>query len=347
MSQEPSLTALGWQPFFSTQLTSEEAESLQAARVIEQHRCDAEVDTGHERLLIPLLYSSPKMAVGDWVLLSGPDKILRLLERKSLFTRKAAGTKIAPQLIAANVDVCFIVCSLNADFNLNRIERYLSLAHEARVEPVVVLSKADLIEDPEPLAAQVRELDPALAVECVNCLNADSTRVLEDWCQPGNTVVLMGSSGSGKSTLTNTLLGEEIQETWEIRENDAKGRHTTTRRTLFPMPNGALILDTPGMRELQLADCEEGVQATFADIEALAARCKFNDCAHESEPGCAVRAAVESGELDPRRLTNYLKLLKEQAFNRASLYERRSHDKSLGKMYRRVQEEARLKKKRD
>ncbi|WFB34658.1 ribosome small subunit-dependent GTPase A [Kiritimatiellota bacterium B12222] len=346
MIDHDSLQELGWQPFFSTQLSQEEAETLQPARVIEQHRCDAEVDNGEERLLIPLLYSSPKMAVGDWVLLSAPDKISRLLDRKSLFTRKAAGTKIAPQLIASNVDVCFIVCSLNADFNLNRIERYLSLAHEARVEPVIVLSKADLCDDPAPFIDEVQKLDPALAVEAVNCLDEESTRHLSTWCKPGTTVVLMGSSGSGKSTLTNTLLEEEIQDTWEIRENDAKGRHTTSRRTLFPMPNGALILDTPGMRELQLADCADGVNATFADIEALSLECKFTNCGHTNEPGCAVRHALEHGEVDPRRVTNFQKLLKEQAHNRATLYERRSHDKSLGKTYRRAQEEARLKKSR-
>ncbi len=346
MTDFDSLLELGWQPYFSTQLTREEAETLQPARVIEQHRCDAEVDTGEDRLLIPLLYSSPKMAVGDWVILSGPDKIGRLLDRKSLFTRKAAGTKVAPQLIAANVDVCFIVCSLNKDFNLNRIERYLSLAHEARVEPVVVLSKADLCDDPQAFVREVQELDPNLAVEAVNCLEVESTRRLHEWCSPGTTVVLMGSSGSGKSTLTNTLLGEEIQDTWEIRENDAKGRHTTTRRTLLPMPNGALILDTPGMRELQLADCEAGVNATFADIEAISLECKFNDCSHSSEPGCAIRDALESGELDPRRIKNYLKLMSEQAHNRATLYERRSHEKAFGKKIRRAQEEARLKKPR-
>lgn len=346
MTDPSQLLPLGWQPFFSTQLTIEESESLRPARVIEQHRCDVEVDDGCERLLIPLLYSTAKMAVGDWVLLSGPDKISRLLERKSLFTRKAAGSRIAPQLIAANVDVCFIVCSLNQDFNLNRIERYLSLAHEARVEPVVVLSKADLCADPESFIQQVRELDPALAVIAVNCLDPESTRGLEDWCSPGVTVVLMGSSGSGKSTLTNTLLDEEIQDTWEIRENDAKGRHTTSRRTLFPMRNGALILDTPGMRELQLADCEDGVNATFADIESLSLQCKFNDCSHGNEPGCAVREALEKGELDPRRVKNYEKLLREQANNRATLYEKRSHDKAFGKMIRRTQEEARLKKPR-
>ncbi|MDF3130216.1 ribosome small subunit-dependent GTPase A [Kiritimatiellaeota bacterium B1221] len=346
MSDFDSLLALGWQPYFSTQLTTEEAETLQPARVIEQHRCDAEVDNGADRLLIPLLYSSPKMAVGDWVLLSGPDKISRLLERKSLFTRKAAGTKIAPQLIAANVDVCFIVCSLNKDFNLNRIERYLSLAHEARVEPVIVLSKADLCDDPAPFIRDVQALDPQLAVLAVNCLEEESTQILHDWCTPGATVVLMGSSGSGKSTLTNTLMGEEIQDTWEIRENDAKGRHTTTRRTLFPMSSGALILDTPGMRELQLADCEAGVNATFADIEAISAECKFNDCNHDTEPGCAIREALETGELDPRRVKNYLKLMREQAHNRATLYERKSHEKAFGKKVRRAQEEARLKKPR-
>ncbi|MGA0334392.1 MAG: ribosome small subunit-dependent GTPase A, partial [Kiritimatiellia bacterium] len=191
---------------------------------------------------------------------------------------------------------------------------------------------------------QVQSLDPNLAVEAVNCLYPESTRILEPWCRAGNTVVLMGSSGSGKSTLTNTLLGEELQDTWEIRENDSKGRHTTSRRTLFPMPNGALILDTPGIRELQLTDCEEGVHTTFSDIEELTYQCRFSDCSHGNEPGCAVRQSLENGQLDARRLTNYLKLLREQAQNTASLHEKRSHEKSLGKIYRRAQEEARRKK---
>lgn len=344
MTDHPSLVALGWQPFFADQLTHEEATTYRPARLIEHHRCDAEVDNGKERLLIPLLHSSPKMAVGDWVLLSGPDKIFRLLNRKSCFSRKAAGTKIAPQLIASNVDVCFIVCSLNEDFNLNRIERYLSMAHEAGVEPVVVLSKSDLCTDAEGFSAQVQQLDPQLAVVAVNCLDPVSTKSLEKWCTPGSTVVLLGSSGSGKSTLTNTLLDEEIQDTWDIRENDSKGRHTTSRRTLFPMVNGALLLDTPGMRELQLADCEEGIHATFSDIEELTFHCKFTNCSHGNEPGCAIRAALESGELDARRVTNYLKLLREQFQNTASLHEKRSHEKSLGKIYRRAQEESRRKK---
>lgn len=331
-----SLVELGWQPFFQQQLNMEEWDAATPARVVEQHKSELEVATEAGTHTLEITHAMPSVTVGDWILLDDDGMFLRALERKSCFARKAAGSKLARQLIAANVDTAFIVCSMNEDFNLNRIERYLSVVNNAEAEPVVVLSKMDLCADPEGMSQQVQALDNMLCVESVNSLSSDSVSKLIPWCQPGKTVVLLGSSGAGKSTLSNRLLGDEYQDTGDIREDDGKGRHTTTRRSLLKMPAGAMILDTPGMRELQLADCEEGVASTFSDIIDLADNCRFGDCQHDNEPGCAVRAAIDCGELDERRLLNYLKLSREQALNSASLAQRRATDKDLGKYYKRT-----------
>jgi len=331
-----SLLSLGWQTFFQQQLTLEEWGVLNPARVMEQHRGSVEVRDAHGLHTLPLLQSMPGLTVGDWVLLTGDAQFVRALERKSIFKRKAAGSKLAEQLIAANVDTAFIVSSLNEDFNLNRIERFLSVAHQAGSEAVLILSKLDLCPEADALREQAQRLDSRLCVEAVNCLRQSSVAALAPWCRPGQTIVVIGSSGAGKSTLSNALLGTAVQDTGSIREDDAKGRHTTTRRSLLLMPSGGLILDTPGMRELQLADCEEGVAATFADIEELATRCRFGDCSHDSEPGCAVRQAIEAERLDERRLRSYRKLAREQAMNAASLAQRRASFRKQGRYYKRV-----------
>jgi ribosome biogenesis GTPase len=336
MNKTTSLTELGWQPFFQQQLSLEEWDSVTPARIIEQHKSLVEVESENSKQTLSIRPDMPALTVGDWILLDTTGHFIRALERKSCFRRKAAGSKIAEQLIASNIDTAFIVCSMNEDFNLNRIERYLSIIHEAGSTPVVVLSKADLCPDPEYFREQIRELDSQLCVESINCLDKDSAATLLPWCQPGETVVMLGSSGSGKSTLTNTLLGETVQKTNAIREDDAKGRHTTTSRSLLKMPNGAMIIDTPGMRELQLLDSETGIAHTFPDIEELASECRFNDCQHNNEPGCKVLAALESGKLDERRLKNYSKLLREQALNSATLAERRADDKKIGGYYKKV-----------
>lgn len=248
---------------------------------------------------------------------------------------------MAEQYISANIDTVFIVVSLNNDFNLSRIERYLALTNEAQVEAVIVLTKKDLCDDYEHKVRQVQSLDPMLMIEAVNSLDQDSTQVLSPWCKNSKTVPLMGSSGVGKSTLVNSLLGEASQATGDIREDDSKGRHTTTSRSLHLLESGGLLLDTPGMREQQLADCAEGVSETFSDVEELAMHCRFSDCHHESEPGCKIRAAIESGELSERRFTNYQKLLRKQARNGASLAEQRANNKQLSKMDRNAQSESR------
>src|SRR5690606_21648162 len=254
--------------------------------------------------------------------------------RSSLFARKAAGTGNLVQLIAANVDTLFIVSSLNQDFNLNRIERYLVLAREAGVQAVVVLTKADLCADPQTQVAQAAALGQGLCVRSVDARSPASLAQLAPWCASGQTVALMGSSGVGKSTLVNTLLGAQVQATQAIREDDAKGRHTTTQRSLHRLASGALLLDTPGMRELQLVACEQGIEDTFGEITALAAQCRFADCRHDSEPGCAVWQALETGAVDARRLDNFRKLLREQAHNHATLGEQRERARKLGRQHR-------------
>lgn len=340
MNKTTTLSELGWLPFFQQQLSLEEWDNVKPVRIIEQHKSLIEVEGVDGRQTLSIRPDMPALTVGDWILLDPTDQFIRALKRKSCFRRKAAGSKTAEQLIASNIDTAFIVCSMNEDFNLNRIERYLSIIHEAGSTPVVVLSKADLCTDPDYFRAQIQGLDNQLCVEAINCLDKDSAATLLPWCQPGETVVMLGSSGSGKSTLTNTLLGEAVQKTNAIREDDAKGRHTTTSRSLLQMPNGAMIIDTPGMRELQLLDSESGIAHTFPDIEELAKGCRFNDCLHDNEPGCKVLAALESGELDERRLKNYAKLLREQAINSASLAKRRADDKKLGGYYKKVMSES-------
>lgn len=326
-----TLAQLGWRPFFQQQLVLEQWE-YPVVRVIEQYRnrLDLLGETGEHGLV--LHSDMPEITVGDWLVLSPNGEFEKLLERQSLFRRKAAGSKVGKQLIAANVDTLFIVTSLNDDFNLNRIERYLSLANEVGAEPVIILSKSDLTDDPESFSSQVQALDPLLMVVTINCLDADEVHKLSPWCKTGNTVALMGSSGVGKSTMVNTLLGKTVQSTGAIREDDSKGRHVTTGRSLHRMPQGGLLLDTPGMRELQLAECEDGVNSTFADITSLAERCRFGNCQHESEPGCAVQNAIDRGELEARRLSSYQKLMREQVFNTATLAEKRARDKNFGKM---------------
>ena len=340
MSNLTSLTDLGWQSFFQQQLSLNDFNESIPARVVEQHKSEISVATDKGIFNIYLLAGMPEMVVGDWLLLDDQHHVLRMLDRKTTFSRKAAGSKLKRQLISANVDTAFIVSSMNDDFSLNRIERFLSLVNESGAEPVVVLSKSDQAVRPQDFIEQVHSLDPFLMVEAVNCLDRDSLDQLSPWIKAGTTVAVLGSSGVGKSTLINTLLGENRQSTKSIREVDDKGRHTTTRRSLVPLSTGGMILDTPGMREIQIADCKDGIATTFSDIEAFAEQCKFSDCRHQAEPGCAVQQAIASGNLDQRRLDNYLKLLREEAYNSASLAERRSNDKALGKYYKNTLSEA-------
>jgi len=257
-----------------------------------------------------------RAGVGDWVLVERSGDVMQivaLLPRYSAIKRAAAGEHYRQQLIAANVDTVFIACGLDADFNPRRIERYLLLVKGSGAEAVVVLTKADQADDVPGAMATIAALASAdVPVRAINALDPDSVAALRPWLQAGSTVVVVGSSGAGKSTLTNTLLGSERMKTGEVRQSDSRGRHTTTHRALFPLPGGACLIDTPGMRELKPTG-EEAVADNFADVEALAAQCRFRDCRHLKEPGCAVLAAVVAGELDPQRLANYRKLEGEVA----------------------------------
>lgn len=348
MSHSLSLSQMGWTAFFQQQLSLEDWENLTIARVSSLHRASIEVMTEHSiNRSLSILSNMTDLTVGDWLLCDDEGHVVRVLERFSLFSRKAAGSKVQLQLIAANVNTVFVVCALNHNFNLNRIERYLALAKEAQVEAVVVLTNADSCEDVEGAIAQVRGLDSMLMVEAVNSLDRQSVKAIEPWCQSGKTVAFLGSSGVGKSTLINTLLGETSQHTSAARAQDSRGRHTTTARSLHVLPSGGLLIDTPGMRELQLADCEQGVEQTFSEISALAQQCRFNDCGHSTEPGCAVRAAIESGEITQRRFDNYQKLLREQARNNQTLAEKRDKERQLHRYYRTVLNAANQRKRPD
>ncbi|MFH1279064.1 MAG: ribosome small subunit-dependent GTPase A [Candidatus Eisenbacteria bacterium] len=255
-------------------------------------------------------------AVGDWVvlrLLEGEPKgtIESILSRTSVFSRKSAGRTTREQLVAANVDTLFLVTGLDGDFNVRRIERYLTLGWESGAEPVVILNKADLRGDAEECADSVRAIAPNGAVIAVSALDGRGFDDLGPWLGPGRTVALLGSSGAGKSSIINRLAGEDVARTAEVREADSRGRHTTTHREMIVLPSGAILVDSPGMREIQLWGSEKGLASAFGDVESLAGECRFRDCAHGSEPGCAVRAAVASGGLSEARLDSYLRLRRE------------------------------------
>ena len=256
--------------------------------------------------------------MGDWVLVDPRTRsLVRRLERKTLLQRRTEGAR-TQQLIAANVDTLFIVTSCNDDFNPARLERYLALANEAGTNPVIVLTKVDQVADAAAYQQEAAALQRGLAVVMVNAKAPDAAAALAPWCGPGQTVALVGSSGVGKSTLLNTLAAkppEEAQPTGSIREGDAKGRHTTTSRSLHAIDGGGWVIDTPGMRTLHVSDSAAGLDMLYAEITELAPKCRFRDCTHAHEPGCAVQAAVAAGTLDPARLARWHKLLEENHNN--------------------------------
>ena len=318
-----SLQLLGWNARFESAFAPHAARGLVPARVARADRDRYVVlDEGGARsaeLAGRLRHEARSRAelpaVGDWVALrpgaASSAIIDAVLPRSSAFVRKVAGETTEEQVVAANVDTVFLVSGLDGDFNPRRIERYLASAWESGAEPVVVLNKADLAEDLEARIAQVEAAAPGVGVVAMSALAGQGLDSLAPWLGACRTVALIGSSGVGKSTLVNALLGEERQATARVREDDSRGRHTTTHRELVPLPGGALLLDTPGMRELQLWGDESGLDGVFPEVTALAQRCRFRDCHHESEPGCAVLGALESGELEPERLESWRKLQRE------------------------------------
>lgn len=343
------LAEFGWNSHFTSQLEPDDFNDLVPARVIAVHRNALDIAGPNIATSVPPVPSHDDeegaATVGDWLLIDPQTmRANRVLDRKSLFKRRAAGTGRRLQMIAANIDTLFIVTSCNQDFNVARLERYLALAREAGVTPVIVLTKADLTDTPEDFERAAARLMPALCVETVDARDPDSVERLAAWCGRGETIALVGSSGVGKSTLVNTLTGADDIATAGIREDDDKGRHTTTGRMLHRLPAGGWMVDTPGMRELQLTDVHAGIEDVFSDIVEIASACRFRDCAHDGEPGCAVAAAVADGTLEPDRVRRWKKLLAEEAHNSASLAERRSRDKEFGKMVKRVMSEKKNKR---
>ena len=340
--QDATLKDLGWSHFFQQQLSLEEWESTLPVRVfsLNRHLLDGVGSQGRYQFALPpswlKLPAEELPTVGDWVLLDSDQNPLKVLQRTSLFKRMASGRDTRVQLMAANVDTLFIVTSCNQDYNPSRLERYLAMALDAGVEPVIVLTKADLTDASRDYTKQAGSLHPGVEVVVVDSRSDDSVKKLARWCVSGRTVALVGSSGVGKSTLVNTLSSSAVQETGRVRFGDAKGRHTTTGRSLHLLPAGGLLMDSPGLRELQLSDCEDGVATLFMEIESFARDCRFNDCRHEGEAGCAVATALEQGQIEERRLENYLKLRTEQERTEQTLVEKRRKDRSFGKMVKRA-----------
>jgi ribosome biogenesis GTPase / thiamine phosphate phosphatase len=283
-------------------------------------------------------------AVGDWVAVeldtaSGPALIREVLPRRSAFVRKTPGKKIAEQVLAANVDTALLVSALDGDFNPRRVERYLAQCWESGAKLVIALNKSDACEDAAEKAEQMEKVTMGVAVRAVSAKTGQGFDVLEKCLARGQTLVLLGSSGVGKSTIVNRLLGRAIQEVQEVRESDSRGKHTTTARQMFALPGGALLMDTPGLRELQLWDADEGISQAFADIDALAAQCRFTDCSHETEPGCAVQAAINAGALDAARVENRRKLQREEFLRRKMDPEARAeHNQRIKRLMRGVRE---------
>ena len=330
MTLNDTLASLGWSNFFLSQL--DEAElALTPVRIAGVHRARIDGLSADGPVALPFTgtFSAGDLAIGDWVLSDGT-RIHRRLDRKTTLSRRAPGTGNATQLIAANVDTLFIVTSCNADFNPARLERYLALSAEAGTEPVILLTKADTSADAENYRVQALRLSRNLTVLTLDARDPGAALTLGQWCRDGQTVALLGTSGVGKTTLTNTLTGL-AGATGPIRDSDARGRHTTTIRSLHALSGGGWLIDTPGMRALSLADASVGIDAVFQDVTDLIGLCRFRDCTHQSEPGCAIRLAIEEGRLDEARLNRWDKLKREDRHNSETPTEARERSRRFGR----------------
>jgi len=334
---------LGWNAHWRDLFASYASKSLSPGRVVSEHRGAYVVETEPGtrgavlggRLRHQTTTRSALPAVGDFVAVrlsvgesgDGPAVIDAVLPRRTAFVRRAAGTRSDDQVIAANVDVVFVMVGLDHDFNLRRVERYLAAVWDSGATPVILLNKADLCEELDARIEDLRRTGMGVPALALSALHSDGLEALRSYMHEGVTAGVVGSSGVGKSTLLNRLLGREVQATAGVRSHDSRGRHTTTHRELFVLPEGGIVIDTPGMREFQLSASNEvsahsnagGVETVFGEIERLAERCRFADCAHQGEPGCAVREAVDQGRLPADRLASYEKLMKELRYEEARL----------------------------
>ncbi len=342
---------LGFDEWFQDKLDPVGLEGVEPARVIAVHKDSYAINNGKNdffaELTGKLLYSAVSPvelpAVGDWVLANLDEEnsfaiIHGIIPRKSLLKRKTPGKKIDFQLIAANIDGAFIVQSLDGNFNLRRLERYLVMINESKIRPIVLLSKSDLLPSEEVIGktGEIKKIMPQLLVQPFSNKSESSLKTVRDLLNPGLTYCLVGSSGVGKTTLLNNLIGESVFKTKTVREKDRKGRHATTHRQLIRLDCGAMVVDTPGMRELGNISVEAGLNETFAEITELTAKCQFADCTHASEKGCAVLKAVADGRIPEKRYQNFIKMNKESFFNELSYYEKRKKDKKFGKLIKSV-----------
>lgn len=342
-----SLAQLGYDEWFQSRNTFNVSEGFALARVIEVNKNNYKVTDGQHEMYAEIsgkmLFNSESSldfpTTGDWVVVQCFDDhslaiIHHILPRKTLLKRKDPGKVVEFQLIGANIDYAFIIQAADANFNMNRLERYLVMVNESNIQPIIVLSKTDLLPADKLLEItdNIKRLNDKYKFLPISNMTGSGLKALQDELQPGKTYCLLGSSGVGKSTLLNNLLGAQVLEVNTVRDKDSKGKHTTTKRQLIRLETGSIFIDTPGMRELSNFSVDAGLEETFDEIAACSSQCRFHDCTHTHEDGCAVRAAVEQGTIKEERYQNYLKIQKEAAFYNMSYLDRRKRDKSFGKM---------------
>ena len=343
------LYELGWNDIFENQYNKLVIHNTIKGRVIFHSGKQYKIITSKGEATAHLSHSfinsietkSDLPTVGDWVCLKEidefrPYQIVNLIPRKNKLSRKVSGTKSEEQIIASNIDIVFIVTSADQDFNIRRLERYLTIINEIGARPIIILNKIDINNDYKNYIIEIEKNLPEITKLSISAKTMQNIDKVIQFIKPGITIVLVGSSGVGKSTLINILLGYNRQTVGEVREKDCKGRHVTTSRELILMPHGGMLIDNPGIRELQLWSSELGINKTFENIDELSKQCRFSNCKHDTEPGCAIKNAVINGQLSQERVDSYKKLIREQEYlnNRKNIYERRKKDRKLGKIYR-------------